>query len=219
MLIKYTLAIFIVCLKPAGVLSQSDISNDDNNMVSLLSKQINSVIYPLHRLDRNVGGIMVFALTKQAAQKLSQEISNNKFNKEYLAVVHNCPENKNGVLKDYLFKDSRKNKSFTVKKIRKGVKEASLEYTCLESINNDSGIITLIKIKLHTGRTHQIRVQFSSRKMPLLGDGKYGSRDNKCNTALWSYKISFFHPVTQEKMTFSCLPPKEYPFNLFNKEV
>ena len=138
------------------------------------------------------------------------------FKKTYLAVVDGIIEEKQGVYKDLLFKDSSKNRSYVVNRMRKGVKEASLEYVVLNENNNKS----LVKVTLHTGRTHQIRVQFSSRKTPLCGDIKYGSKDRESDIALFSHSISFCHPVTEEILTFTDLPEKEnYPWNLFGCDL
>lgn len=211
----------IVCVKPVGVLSQGQADKDDN-MIYLLGQYFadkgeDTAAFCVHRLDRSVGGTMVFARTQRAAAKLSALVSNNGITKEYLAVVCGAPEQESGVYKDLLFKDSSKNKSFVVKRMRKGVKEASLEYNVVGSAVNDERTLTLVKIRLHTGRTHQIRVQFSSRKMPLLGDGKYGSRDNHCDVSLWSHRLSFRHPFTNETIDVSSLPEDNYPWSLFEK--
>lgn len=188
----------IVCIKPVGLLSQAA-SKGGESMITLLERHTGKTIYPLHRLDREVGGIMVYARTKEAAAVLSRDIAENRFKKEYVAVVHGTPEENEGVFQDLLFKDSSKNKSFVVKKERKGVKKASLEYKVITT-NND---LTAVKILLHTGRTHQIRVQFASRQMPLTGDRKYGARDEFKNIGLMSYRINFKHPKSGEEMCFT----------------
>ena len=190
----------LVCIKPVGVVSQSD--ETGNNMITLLQTLTGGSIYPLHRLDREVGGVMVYAKSSFAASVLSKDIANRKFEKEYMALVHGKPQENRGEMRDLLFKDSRKNKSFVVKRMRKGVKEALLDYEVLNSKNG----LSLVKILLHTGRTHQIRVQFASRKMPLAGDKKYGANDDFNNIGLWSYRITFTHPKTKEKMIFEKLP-------------
>lgn len=209
----------LVCIKEKGILSQADASGGEN-MVSLLKdylkqKKEQGEIGVVHRLDRGVGGVMVYAKRSIVAAKLSQAIAERDFVKEYLAVVHNCPKEESGVYKDLLFKDSAKNKSYVVDRPRKGVKEASLEYRVLETLETNNGILSLVKIRLHTGRTHQIRVQFSSRKMPLLGDGKYGSKDNASDLALWSYRLAFKHPMKNTEIDFAQIPPACYPWNLF----
>ncbi len=192
----------VVCIKPVGILSQRDASGKAN-MVDLLAEELNSEIFPVHRLDREVGGIMVFAKTKAAAAALSRDISNHKFQKEYIALIHGIPEKLSGEMRDLLFKDSSKNKSFVVKRERRGVKEALLEYTVLESFEINKETYSKVKILLHTGRTHQIRVQFASRKLNLTGDRKYGAKDEFKRIGLWSYKIVFNHPETKEIMEFT----------------
>ncbi len=196
----------VFATKPVGV------SSEGEGMPRLLKEEfekegIKTEIYPLHRLDMAVSGVMIFARNKEAAGKLGDMVAKNQgVKKEYLAVIHGEPENPKGIFEDLLFKDSAKNKSYVVKKERKGVKKASLEYEVIES----RGGLTLVKIVLHTGRTHQIRVQFSSRKMPLFGDGKYGGKDNG-NIALFCHKI-----CVDGVKTVSALPCGEYPWNLFD---
>ena len=185
-----------VIIKPIGILSQSD-SSGGESVISKLTEHFGCEIYPLHRLDKQVGGVMVYAKNKSAAAKLSADIANRDFDKEYLAVVHGTPED-SGEMCDLLFKDSRKNKSYVVKRQRKGVKEAKLSYALLKT----DGEKSLVRVRLFTGRTHQIRVQSSSRKMPLLADKKYGAGDDFKDIALMSYRISFNHPKTKEKMEF-----------------
>ncbi len=206
-----------VCVKPPLVLSQQDEKRSDD-MVSLLSKQTKVQHKCVHRLDFGVGGTMVYAKNDTSAAKLSCSIQNGSFEKEYLAVIHGVPQEKSGIYKDLLFKDSRKNKSFVVDRIRKGVKEAILEYRVLDTKKTEKGILSLIRIKLHTGRTHQIRVQFASRKTPLYGDGKYGSSTNEKITALWSYKTTFPHPLTKREVLFKSLPDTDFPWNTFDIE-
>ncbi|MCR4926107.1 MAG: RluA family pseudouridine synthase [Clostridiales bacterium] len=209
----------IVCVKPVGTLSQKSQQGDENNMCDIISEYLkskgeNDYVAPLHRLDRAVGGVMAFAKNQKSASVLSADIQNHKFKKEYLAIVHNCPSEKEGVLEDLLFKDSSKNKSFVVKRMRKGVKKASLNYKVLATENSKYGELSLVHIKLNTGRTHQIRVQFSSRKMCLLGDGKYGAKDN-CDIALWSYSLCFNQPRTKEKIEVKKLPELTKGWEIF----
>ena len=191
----------VVCIKDRGLLSQADMGGG-KSMITELSACCKSEIYPLHRLDREVGGVMVYAKTKSAATVLSRDIAEHKFKKEYMALIHGEPQKEKGEMQDLLFKDSRKNKSYVVKRERKGVKKASLEYEILET-NREKSVVL---VKLHTGRTHQIRVQFASRKMPLLGDKKYGAKDNAEIMGLWCYRITFNHPVTGKEMIF-CQEP------------
>ena len=197
----------IVCVKPAGVLSQQ---GDAENMPDLLSDNGKRQIFPVHRLDRETGGVMVFAKNSRSAAELSKQITENTVKKRYLAVIKGTPEEKSGVLEDLLFRDKQKNKTFAVKRMRKGVRQASLEYEVL----GESDDLTLINVLLHTGRTHQIRVQFSSRKMPLYGDGRYGGGSGEL--ALFACELTFLHPVSGKQMTFSALPDEKiYPWELF----
>ncbi|MBQ8594494.1 MAG: RluA family pseudouridine synthase [Oscillospiraceae bacterium] len=205
----------IIVEKPASVLSEPDGKGED--IVTMASAHVCKPCFLVHRLDRNTGGAMVLSKMQKATGKLSEAIQKREFEKEYIAVIKGVPEDAEGIFKDLLFKDSQKNKTFVVKRERKGVKEASLEYKVLSTAEHpEHGKISLVLIKLHTGRTHQIRVQFASRKMPLLGDGKYGSRDNHCETALWSRRLFFKHPITGENVEAISMPPKEYPWNLFD---
>lgn len=206
----------VVLVKPVGVPSETT-KNGERGILDLLKEQQGlKDVFLLHRLDRNVGGVMVFAKTKKSAAHISKQIQENTFKKTYLAVVDGVIEEKQGIYKDLLFKDSSKNRSYVVNRMRKGVKEASLEYVVLNENNNKS----LVKVTLHTGRTHQIRVQFSSRKKPLCGDIKYGSKDRESDIALFSHSISFCHPVTEEILTFTEYPTKiEYPWNLFGSDL
>lgn len=187
----------VVCVKPAGVLSQ--FSPGKANMVTLLREQTGGDIFPVHRLDREVGGVMVFAKTQKAAAALSKQIAQHSFEKIYLARVHGVPEPEKGEMEDLLFKDSAKNKVFVVRRERKGVKAAKLAY---EVLSVDETGNALVKIRLFTGRTHQIRVQFASHKHPLFGDGKYGARDGEKQLQLRSAQIAFDHPETGERMAF-----------------
>ncbi len=172
----------------------------------------------IHRLDLNVGGAIVFGKNKFAASKLSALVSENKIDKRYIAVIHGCPEEEKGVFEDLLFKDSSKNKSFVVKRMRKGVKKASLEYNVISKTQINGQDASLVSIKLHTGRTHQIRVQFSSRKMPLFGDGKYGGRDNNSALALWSQSVEFLSPFEQKNIKVQSWPDADvFPWNVFYK--
>ncbi len=192
----------IVCIKPRGILSQAD-KNGGESMITKLQAHTGGEIYPVHRLDKETGGVMVYAKTQKAAAKLSRDISEHRFYKEYLAVVHGVPEENSGTFCDLLFHDRAKNKSFVVKQERKGVKKAELYYEVLEIREKDGEKYTLLRVVLHTGRTHQIRVQFSHRKMPLLGDRKYGAKDGEKNLGLWAQRLKLFHPETSEEMEFT----------------
>ena len=201
-----------ICEKLPGMISQDNQSEE--SLPALLKKQLNCEIFTLHRLDKPVGGAIMYAKTKQAACAFSKLISENALSKQYMTVLDAVPEKDDSTLTDYLFHDKQKNKTFIVKRLRKGVKEAILEYKVIgKSDNHALTLVTLI-----TGRTHQIRVQFASRKTPVTGDGKYGSRNNRCETALWSHKLGFTHPMTGEKISIISNPPDEsYPWNLFKK--
>lgn len=180
-----------VCVKPVGLDSEAEVPQE-------LKALLGGEIFPLHRLDKNVGGVMVYARTKAAAATLSKVIQDAQMVKEYVAKVHGMPE-ETGVLTDLLFKDSRKNKVFVVKKARAGVKEAKLQYRCLEQ-----GEESLVHVRLFTGRSHQIRVQFSSRGFPLVGDHKYGARDESPAPQLYSCKITF--PFRGKTLCFEDTP-------------
>lgn len=207
---------FIVTNKPYGISSQKSTSV---NMVDVLKEclSLKTEPYVVHRLDTAVGGLMVYAKNKKTAAYLSKQITSGDFKKTYLCVVHSCPDETEGTMTDYLFKDSKKNKSFVVKSMRKGVKEAVLNYKNLESIQLENEKFSLIEVNLITGRTHQIRVQFSSRTMPLYGDGKYGGKDNG-KLALFSHKLEF-KDYDNNTLSFENFP-SQYPFNMFknNKE-
>ena len=173
----------IVCVKPVGLDSESEFP-------AALKVQFGGEIFPIHRLDKNVGGVMVYARTKLSAAALSKAVQEGIMVKEYVALVHGNPPD-SGDWEDWLFKDSRKNKVFVVKKERRGVKKARLEFQTLRRDGN-----ALVRIRLHTGRSHQIRVQFSSRGFPLVGDHKYGSRDEATAPMLFSCKLTFPHQGT-----------------------
>ena len=180
-----------VLIKPLGM-------DSEHQVPAAIAEKLGGEVYPIHRLDRNVGGVMVYARTKSAAAQLSKLIQEGKLVKEYRCLVHGTPP-EGGVLEDLLFKDSRKNKVFVVKKERKGVKKASLEYTRLTDSDP-----ALLHIRLHTGRSHQIRVQFSSRGFPLVGDHKYGSKDSATAPMLFSCKLTF--PYKGETVSYEKLP-------------
>ena len=192
----------IVCIKPVGISSQAD-KNGGESMVTILSEHTGGEIFPVHRLDKETGGVMVYAKTKKAAAALSRDIAEHKFYKEYLALIHGVPEKSEDTLCDLLFHDKAKNKSYAVKRERGGVKKAELYYEVLETKEKDGEKYSLLRVVLHTGRTHQIRVQLASRKMPLLGDRKYGAQDGEKNLGLWAAKLKFTHPETGETLEFT----------------
>ena len=203
--ILYEESSVIVGIKPQGVLSQAD-KNGGESMITRLETYTGGEIYPVHRLDKETGGVMVYAKTKCAAAALSRDISERRFTKEYLALVHGVPERKSDTLCDLLFHDRAKNKSYVVKRERKGVKKAELEYELLYTKEKDGEEYSLLRVKLHTGRTHQIRVQFAHRKMPLAGDKKYGAQDSFSSLGLWAYKLDFINPETHKNTEFTALP-------------
>lgn len=190
-----------VIVKPVGLLSEDGTAGE--SICPLLREMLGvHAVYPVHRLDRAVGGVMVYALTKKAAAVLSAAVAESKLQKIYLAAVHGTPEPCVGEYTDLLFKDARKNKSYVVDRERKGVKRASLAYETLAAADG----LSLVRVTLHTGRSHQIRVQFASRKMPLVGDGKYGAVDHEKQIALFSHALTFPHPENGREMHFSALP-------------
>ena len=188
----------IVCIKPAGLLSEGE---SEDSLVTVLAAQCGGQVFPVHRLDRGAAGLMVFARNSKAAAGLSRAVQEKQLKKEYFARVSGVPAEKEGEMTDFLFKDSRKGKVFAVKRPRKGVREARLTYRVLWQDGDSS----LVRVALDTGRTHQIRVQFSSRGMPLWGDGKYGSRV-KGDLALFSCGLGFPHPRTGKRMEWEAKP-------------
>ena len=181
----------LVCIKPVGLDSEAEVP-------AALKEQLGGEIFPIHRLDKNVGGVMVYSRTRQSAAQLSKAVQEGTMVKEYVAMVHGTPP-ESGDWEDLLWKDSKRNKVFVVKRDRGGVKKARLEFT-----RQSAGEQSLVRIRLHTGRSHQIRVQFSSRGFPLVGDHKYGSRDEKTAPMLFSCRISF--PYRGEIRQFEALP-------------
>ena len=195
-----------VAVKPPNLVSErTDLHDGFADL--LAARNPNGYVGVVHRLDRGVGGVMVYARTPLAAARLSAAVQEKSFQKEYLAWVHGELTEADGSMCDLLFHDRTKNKTFVVERERRGVKKALLDYETLEKRENDEfGIHSLVKIRLHTGRTHQIRVQFSHRKHPLLGDGKYGAHD-RCPIALFCCRLTFPHPISGKMLTFE----KEWP--------
>lgn len=197
-----------VCIKPSGILS----TDEPGGMPELLRIQLGCRdIHTVHRLDRVVGGLMVFAKSRESAAALGKQITDGTFEKEYFAVVHGHPEDTYGRFDDLLFRYTFKGMTYPVKRMRKGVREASLLYEVL----GDAEDYSKVRVHLLTGRTHQIRVQFSSRQMPIYGDKKYGAASDEGNIALYSAYLSFNHPVTVDHLEFSSEPPETYPWNIF----
>lgn len=202
----------LVCLKPPGVLS----TDEAGGLPDLLRAQLEdstTCLRTVHRLDQVVGGVMVLARSREAARRLSSQIQAHEFSKEYLAVVHGTPFPKAGTFHDLLFRFKGERKTYVVPKPGQGVQEAILDYQTLAS----AGGLSLVRIILKTGRTHQIRAQFSSHGLPLVGDRKYGAPAGQCGNsiALWSHTLAFRHPQTDQPVSFSALPPQIYPWNLF----
>ena len=202
----------IVCIKPNRVLS----TDEPGGLPDLLREHLKDPgadIRTVHRLDRVVGGVMVVARNSKSASELSRQVREDVFQKEYLAVVHGVPEMRSGRLTDLLYRDKARKMTMVASEPGKGVQEAILDYQILSSADDRA----LIKVLLRTGRTHQIRVQFSSRGLPLIGERKYSTIEEPCEIALWSYKIGFNHPRTGEWMDFIHDPPSCYPWDTFCK--
>lgn len=197
----------LVCMKPARVLS-----TDEPGGVPDLAREAlgdpTADVRTVHRLDRVVSGLMVLARNAKAASELSRQIRDNEFEKQYLAVVHGCPGEDAGTLRDLLGRDKARKMTFVAAEPAKGVQEAVLDYSVLARAEN----MTRVKIRLHTGRTHQIRVQFASRGMALVGERKYSERNDSSEIALWSYRLAFYHPKTGERVEFIQEPPEVYPW-------
>lgn len=211
---------YVIIYKPAGIPSQSDPTGDKDAM-TLCSEMLcqmgeSGELFLIHRLDRVVGGLIVFARNKKSAATLSALVAEHNITKEYFAVVDGRAEG--GVMRDYLYKDATLGKAFVTDRKRAGVKEAELEYTALDTINVDNREVSLVKVRLKTGRFHQIRAQFSSRKMPLIGDKKYGSRDFKAKLpSLFATRLSFdFNCKTVSEYRLPDL--SIYPWSLFEEE-
>lgn len=200
----------IVAEKPIGIPSQPDPSGDAD-MTALLAAQTGGDAFAVHRLDRTTGGVTVYAKTKAAAAFLSKGIASGDFEKEYLAVVEGELLPPAGEMHDLLFHDKRKNRSFTVDRKRAGVKDAHLTYRVLAMRDGKS----LASVRLLTGRTHQVRVQMASRRHPLCGDGKYGSRDNGCSAALFAASLAFTAPSGKRMHFTACPPCDRYPWSVF----
>lgn len=199
----------VVCVKPARVLS----TDEPGGLPELVREALGDSqadIRTVHRLDRVVSGVMVLARSTESASELSRQIREDKFQKEYLAVVHGVPKGNKGTLTDLLYRDKARRMTMVAEAPGKGVQEAVLDYEVLSRAKN----LSKVRIHLRTGRTHQIRVQFASRGMPLVGERKYSTLEDPCEIALWSHKIGFTHPVTGKFMTFSQEPPKGYPWSI-----
>lgn len=198
----------VACVKPARVLS-TDEPGGVPDLVRQALGDPNANVRTVHRLDRTVSGLMVLARSKKAAAELSRQIREGLFQKEYLAVVHGKPEDDTGTLRDLLLRSKAERKTYVVTQPGKDVQEAILHY---QTIANNQGLSRL-RIRLETGRTHQIRCQFASRGLPLVGDRKYSILPDDCEIALWSYRLAFFHPYTGKPVEFTLEPPDIYPWS------
>lgn len=198
----------VVAIKPPRVLS----TDEPGGMPDLLRQALGTAdVRTVHRLDRVVSGLMVLARNANAASGLSEQIRLGEFEKEYLAVVHGTPDQQAGELRDLLLRNKQERKTYVVQTPAKGVQEAILRYRTVAA----TAELTKVAIALITGRTHQIRAQFSSRGLPLVGDRKYSTNEDGCEIALWSYRLAFSHPVSGEKLEFTHQPPNEYPWCVF----
>ena len=202
-----------VAEKPRGVLSEG---SDAGGMPSLLEKELGAPVFTVHRLDRETAGLMVFAKDGKTAGRLAAAMQEGHFRKEYAAVVHGIPTPPEGEMRDLLFRDAARGKSFIVDRPRRGVRLAILTYRTV-AISEGDAPLSLVAVRLGTGRTHQIRVQFSGRNMPLYGDGRYGGRE-RAPLGLFARRLSFPHPITGREMTFTLPLPSEEAFSYFKVE-
>ena len=199
----------VVCVKPARVLS----TDEPGGVPDLARQELGdpkAQVRTVHRLDRVVSGLMVLARTAKAASELSRQIRDGEFQKEYLAVVHGRPEQETGTLRDLLLRNKQERKTYIVTETGKDVQKAILDYRVL-SHGQD---MSRVRIRLQTGRTHQIRAQFSGRGMPLVGDRKYSLLEDDCEIALWSCRLAFTHPGTGKPVEFTLEPPQVYPWTV-----
>ncbi len=210
MTIVYQDGAILVCLKPAGVLS----TDEPGGLPELLRRELGDEradVRTVHRLDRVVGGLMVLARSPESASELSRQIREERFEKEYLAVVHGDP-GESGRWRDLMFRDKARKMSFVTEIPGKGVQEAILRYKRL----GQSGDLSLIRVRLETGRTHQIRCQFAAHGFPLAGERKYSTREDPWPLALWSCRLAFVHPESGKRMEFAHFPPETEPWLFFN---
>ena len=197
----------VVAVKPARVLS----TDEPGGMPELVRQALGDPladVRTVHRLDRVVSGLMVLARSPEVASELSRQIREQEFEKEYLAVVHGQPENDSGRFRNLLLRNKQERKTYIVSEPAKGVQEAILTY----QVQAKNGGLSRVRIQLETGRTHQIRAQFSGRGLPLVGDRKYSLLEDDCEIALWSYRLAFCHPVSRKLMEFILEPPAVYPW-------
>ena len=219
MKILYIDQYIVVCEKPSGTLSEGE---GENALPTLLSRHLSSVgekntsVFPVHRLDKETVGLTVYARSSSCAASLCSAITEGRFKKEYLAVICGTPKDKSGSFNDLLYYDRNRGKSFVVSRERKGVKAASLDYSLIQSVQG----LSLVSIQLHTGRTHQIRVQFASRGLPLVGDRRYGAPKNEITSvALCAHKLSFPHPKDGQMLSFVSDVQNIPPWTFFHKTL
>lgn len=201
----------IICEKPVGISSESP------GLPELVSAQIGQHVWPVHRLDKGTGGVFILALSQQSCRSLQMLFQQSQICKEYYAVISGSPEERSGTWSDLLWHDRIKNKSFVVTRSRCGVKTASCSWVLLETVKHEENQLSLVRVSLHTGRTHQIRVQFSFRGFPLVGDRKYGSHVHADTVSLWSSSISVPFPDREKStVTVTSDPPPVFPWMLFS---
>ena len=212
----------LVVEKPRNMPVQEDSSGDrdllnaaKDFLVEKYNKPGNAFLALVHRIDRPVGGVLLFGKTSKGASRISNEIRLNRFDREYYAIVRGIPTKRKGTVTDYLYKNRKTNVSSVVKKGTKDAKKAKLEYEVIDVDSTED--LSLVKVKLHTGRSHQIRVQLSHMGFPIYGDQKYGQHVNKVGQqiALWAHELAVKHPTKDELVEVSAEPPKEYPWTQF----
>ena len=201
----------IVCEKPVGI------SSETPGLPELIREQEGFPVLPVHRLDQTTGGVCVLARSPRACTALQKLFQQDQVVKEYLAVISGRPESESGSFFDLLYHDPKKNKTYVVDRLRKGVREASCEWHVVKSTEQPEGLLSLVCVRLHSGRTHQIRVQFASRQLPLAGDRRYGSRIRSAVPALWSARICFPHPFSPDQtVDVHSTPPDSFPWSCFH---
>ena len=206
-IIHQTAEYTVVC-KAAGEDSEHDLPE----MLAEQNGDRATDYYVVHRLDKAASGLLVLARDRQTAGELSRQLTENRLRKTYLCVVPGVPAPVSGEMQDLLYQDKMKKKMFPVKRKRAGVKEASLTYRVLET----QAPLTLVEVELQTGRFHQIRCQFAARKLPLVGDGKYGSRVRSPHLALFCRQLSFYDATEKKECSFTAAPPAEFPWTAFS---
>lgn len=215
--ILYNDAHILVVVKPSGVVCEHTDKND--GLPDILGTAFpDEHFFTVHRLDRPTAGVMVYAKDQKSAARLSEDFAEGRVEKEYFAVVCGSPNESSGELFDLLYYDKTAGKSYVVRRSRKGVKDARLEYFLLSSVDTDDGTLSLVRVRLMTGRTHQIRAQFSSRGLPLYADRRYGGR-GEGSLGLFCKSLEFCHPKSRERMKFECRPNDDLPWRLFNLGV